>query len=183
MRHVICALPLLLCLVSPVQGGPRVTLLFQFEDRHSDESVAVMKEEVRSLMTGVDVDWRLIDDLRTGESFADLVVVKFRGSCQMQTIPPYLIDERGPTALAFTHTADGEVLPFSEVECDKVRVAIRSAMHGDDFRHADALLGRALGRVLAHELYHVIENTQHHERRGVNRSALSGAQLISDRRP
>lgn len=183
MRHVICALSLLFCLVPPIQAGPNLTVLFQFENKHSSESLEVMKKELQSLMTGIEVDWRLIEDLRAGESFPDLVVVKFRGSCQMEAIPPYLIDERGPAALAFTHTSDGTVLPFSEVACDKVRLTIQSAMHGDDFRHADALLGRALGRVLAHELYHVIENTKHHQKEGVNRSALTGAQLIADRQP
>lgn len=183
MRHVICALSLFCCLVPPVQAGPNLTVLFQFDEKHSAESLAVMKQELQSLMTGVEVDWRLLDDLRAGESFEDLVVVKFRGTCQMEAVPPFLIDERGPAALAFTHTSDGMVLPFSEVACDKVRLTIRSAMHGDDFRHADALLGRALGRVLAHELHHVMENTQGHEKNGVNRSALSGAQLIAGRRP
>lgn len=37
---------------------------------------------------------------------------------------PYRYDERGP--LAFTHSVDGEILPFSEVACDKVRSSLQN---------------------------------------------------------
>ena len=39
----------------------------------------------------------------------------------------------------------------------------------------------ALGRVLAHELYHMLTKTQHHAGEGVTRSALSPAALIAKR--
>jgi hypothetical protein len=136
-----------------------------------------MRTEVQRLMKNVDVDWRLLDQVKPGESFPDLVVVKFKGSCEMKSVPEYLIDERGP--LGFTYTADGVVLPFSEVECDRVRQTVFSAMGETDNNKADLLLGRALGRVLAHELHHVLEHTTRHAKEGVNRRALSGAQLIS----
>ncbi len=181
MRHVICALSLLFCVSPAVQAKTSLTLIIQFENRHSPESFDAMKSELQFLMKDVALDWRLIEDMQAGESFPDLVVVKFKGACMMERLPSYLIDERGP--LAFTHTADGRVLPFSEVECDKVRQAIHSAMWGDDYKRANALLGRALGRVLAHELYHVLENTKRHEKEGVNRRSLTARQLISDRRP
>jgi hypothetical protein len=106
------------------------------------------------------------------------VVVKFRGTCQMDTMP-FLFDERGP--LAFTHSTDGEVLPFSEVACDRVRQSVESAMWGGDRRRADLLFGRALGRVLAHELVHIVAKSNKHGRKGIAMTSLSGVQLIADR--
>lgn len=178
MRHVICALSLLAGLCSMCYGKNNLTLLVQFQDRHSILSIEAMKAELKSIMKGVEVDWKLIADVPDGQSFPDLVVVKFKGVCEMAPIPPYLIDERGP--LAFTHTSDGQVLPFSEVECDKVRQSISGVVRGNDSKRANVLLGRALGRVLAHELHHVLENTRHHEKEGVNQRALTAAQLISE---
>src|SRR5260370_22742166 len=83
--------------------------------------------------------------------------------------------------MAFTHTSGSAILPYSEVECDKVRVSLRSAMWGGDYERGDLLMGRALGRVLAHELYHIVGKTAGHGSDGVARRVLSGAQLISDR--
>jgi hypothetical protein len=71
------------------------------------------------------------------------------------------------------------VQPFSEVACDKVTSAVRSAMFGGDFGNADVLLGRALGRVLAHEVVHILSKSSAHGRTGVARTSLSGSQLIA----
>jgi hypothetical protein len=71
-------------------------------------------------------------------------------------------------------------MPFSEVECDKVRGSIRSAMWARDYQRGDMLMGRALGRVLVHELYHIVGRTKTHAPNGVTKTSLSGAQLIGD---
>ena len=123
------------------------------------------------------VEWKLRKEMQDGAEAADLVVVKFRGSCRMETAP-VLLDERGP--LAFTHTSDGEVLPFSEVLCDKVKAAARSAMHGGQLAQGDRLMGRAMARVLAHEIWHMTSNTLGHGKEGIAKSGLTGAQLIGE---
>ena len=46
-------------------------------------------------------------------------------------------------------------------------------------RKGDALLGRALGRVLAHEVVHILSKSGQHGTSGVARTALSGSQLIA----
>jgi len=73
---------------------------------------------------------------------------------------------------------DGKVLPFSDVECDRVRASIRSA---NGRQLSDLVLGRALARVLAHELYHVLARTPTHARAGLAKRSLSGIELSSDR--
>jgi hypothetical protein len=75
------------------------------------------------------------------------------------------------------------VQPFSRVECDKVAASVRSAMWGGDFAKADLLMGRALGRVLTHELVHVLTRSGSHGREGVERQSLSPKQLISESLP
>lgn len=136
------------------------------------ELAALMKQAHRP------VEWKRLSEMKAGDSAADLVLVKFRGACRME-LNPMLLDERG--TLAFTHTTDGEVLPFSEVSCDNVKIAARSAMHGGQVKQGDKLLGRALARVVAHEIWHMTSNEHRHAKSGVSRHALSGAQLIADR--
>jgi hypothetical protein len=157
-----------------------LTVLLQFEDKHSEQSIDAMKKELESLVTDVDVNWRLLSEVRSDDVFHDLVVVKFKGACEMASTSPFLIDERG--YYAFTYTSGGQVLPFSEVECDKVRTSIRPAMSpGDLHNRGEYLLGRALGRVLAHELHHVLARSMSHSKTGVNRRALTPGDLIADR--
>ena len=109
-------------------------------------------------------------------SFSDLVVMTFKGSCGFEPAAPRY-DELGP--LATTRTSDGEVQPFGEVNCDRVVNSARSAMSGNDFAHADLLIGRAMGRVVAHELVHMLTKSGQHGIEGVEKPALSGKQLIA----
>ena len=157
-----------------------LTIVFRFDGPYSERSLLEMKRELGTILhgSGIRVDWRDQSDVAASDSFPNLVVVKFRGKCRMEPVP-YLYDERGP--LAFTYSTDGAVLPFSEIACDKVRSSLRTAMWGGDYKRSDMLFGRALARVLAHELYHVLAKTQSHSGHGIAERSLSGAQLISER--
>jgi hypothetical protein len=148
-----------------------------FEGSPSQRSLAVMERETESILktAGLRLDWRLAADAAR-ESFEDLVVIEFKGACQVEPIP-HVHDELGP--MAFTYSSDGIMQPFTHVSCAKVAASVRSALGGDDFPKADVLFGRALGRVLAHELVHVLTGSEVHGREGVQRAALSGKDLIS----
>lgn len=163
---------------SPLPSAP-VTVLFQFEQGHSAASLQAMERELTTLFktTGYHFEFKNMNEVTPAESFDDLVVVKMKGSCSMADSIPLIYDERG--ALAFTHSSDGQVLPFSEVECDKVRNSVQRVLTGGEQARSEQLLGRALGRVLAHELYHIFAKTCHHGDEGVAKTALSGRQLVS----
>ena len=109
---------------------------------------------------------------------ADIVVVRLKGVCRMDQFAP-LMDERGP--LAWTHVVDGQILPFSDVGCDQVRNAVAKAMWGGQRREKDRLLGRALARVIAHEIMHIVGKTHDHSEQGIFREGLTGHQLVADR--
>jgi len=136
-----------------------------------------MERETEGILkpAGLSLGWRLAADAAR-ESFEDLVVVEFKGACQIEPVP-YVYDELGP--MAFTYSSDGNVQPFTQVWCAKVAASVRTAMGEEDFPKADVLFGRALGRVLAHELVHVLTGSEVHGREGVQRAALSGKDLIS----
>lgn len=181
MRPVISALSMaamasLALAASPVHSTA-LTIVLEFQGTHTDRSIEEMKRELETVMkgSGLTFDWRTRSQAND-ESFANLVVVRFKGKCVLEPVP-YLYDERGP--LAFTYSSDGEILPFSEVACDRVVTAARSAMSGGDFAHADLLLGRALGCVVAHELLHILSKSGEHGREGVAQPALSGLRLIA----
>ena len=140
-----------------------------------------MKREFEKIMkgSGLKFDWRLRDEVE-GQDFENLVVMRFNGSCTLEP-PGYLYDERGP--LAFTYTTDGAVEPFSEVACDHVSASVRSGLHQGDLGRGDLLLGRALGRVVAHEFVHAVTKSGARAREGVSQAAMSRAGLLADELP
>ena len=160
-------------------NGASLTVVYQFDGPYSDKFFQEAKHELRFILldSGIHVDWRDRSQVSSSESFADLVVVRFRGVCKMDHAP-YRREVSGP--LGFTYASEGSILPFSEVECDRVRSTLRRVMSAEDSGRSDALFGRAIARVLAHELYHVLARTQSHAAKGVARRALSGSDLIGD---
>jgi hypothetical protein len=165
--------------VAPHTTPASLTVIFKFDGPHSEKSFVEMKQELGSILkdSGVQVDWRERDQVSSSESFPNLVVVKFRGVCKMDSAAD---GDPEPRPLAFTYSSDGAILPFSEVECDRVRFSLRQVMKGRDYARSEVVFGRAIARVLAHELYHVLAGTGSHAATGVAQRALSGAELVSD---
>lgn len=177
MRSHVSASVLLLSFCASLQASD-LTVVLQFDSDRSPESVFEMKQEVEAIFrpSGYSFDWKTRDEFTSNSTASELVVIRFKGKCGMR-FSPSLIDERGP--LAETFTSDGVVLPFSQVQCDRVSRSVRSALPAPDGSSTDRLLGRALGRVVAHEIYHILGHTGRHAKTGVAKRALTGEQLIS----
>jgi len=162
-------------------NGADVTVIVNFKGSYSVPAIKAMKAEVEKILksSGVSVDWRTRDEAADA-TFNDLVVMSFKGACVFNPMP-VVYDELGPYAI--TRTTGGEVQPFGEVDCDHVASSLHKAISGEDFARADQLLGRALGRVVAHELVHMLTKSKQHGREGVEKAALSARQLIAETLP
>src|ERR1700733_3647090 len=186
MRHVKNCACLLAAIALPIAAmppstGADVTVVVNFQNAYSAPAIQAMEREVEQILkaTGVSLEWRTRSEA-SDATFNDLVVMTFKGSCVFSPMP-VLYDELGPYAI--TRTAGGEVQPFGEVDCDHVASSLHTAMSGDDYAKADLLLGRALGRVVAHELVHMLTKSKQHGREGVEKAGLSARQLIADSLP
>lgn len=165
---------------SAVAGIPTVTVVMSFEQqRYSDVAVRTMQSEAGAILreSGLQLDWALEKDSAGRQDFGELVVFRMRGRCIMDRYPP-VPDELG-LPLAITHSSDGEILSFGEVNCDRVRQVIRKALV--DYSKGDAVFGRALGRVVAHELYHMLTRSKEHAADGVTRTCFTGRDLTRER--
>ncbi len=158
-----------------------LTIVFDFNGPHSQQSVDAMKHETEGILknAGVHIDWKSREEA-VNSSYADLVVVRFNGACQLPPAPLY--DELGP--LASTYETDGKVQPFSEVSCDRVGSFVGSGLHNvtlnrGDSKKGDLLIGRALGRVVAHELVHMLTGAKDHSSEGVFKPGLTVEQLVA----
>jgi hypothetical protein len=186
MRHVPARWIALLIAALPALGGSKstdLTVVLDFKGPYSPASVDAMKQETQSILqdAGLHLEWKSREEA-SHASFSDLVIVRFNGACELP--PPPLYDELGEIGpLASTYTTDGQVQPFSDVACDRVGAFVRSGLHGGDFKKADLLIGRALGRVVAHELVHMLTGAKKHSREGVFEPGLTVEQLVAGELP
>jgi hypothetical protein len=155
-----------------------VTVLLDFEQPHSSTSLQALAQELERILgpARLKVDLRIKSEMPPASEYGELVLFKMRGHCTMNALPiAALSDERG--ALAMTYSVDGQLLPFGEVQCDRVRGSVQRALgKGDPERH-QAALGIALARVMAHEMYHMIANRSAHTKDGVTKESLSAREL------
>jgi len=179
---ILAGLPVLMAAASMVVNPsalPKsdVTVVLDVKGSFSPVALREMEKEAGQIIgtSGIRLDWRMRDEALSS-TFNDLVIMTFRGAC-VGTTAPRAYSETGP--YAFTRTSNGQVQPFAEVDCDHVVGAARQAMSRDDSGRADELVGRALGRVVAHELVHMLTRSAEHGHEGVEKPALSGRQLIS----
>src|SRR5580658_8348328 len=156
-----------------------LTVILAFKGPYSRASLKEMERESGLVLrsSGVRLDWRMLGE-NPHASYKDLVVITFKGACKFDPAPPVHDD---PGVLAMTHSVDGKIMPFGEVNCDRVVSSARTAMSRDDYFRADLLIGRALGRVVTHELVHMLTRSGEHAAEGVEKPALSGRQLIAER--
>ena len=147
--------------------------------------LAQMKRELSALMHqgGYRVEWRSLDANRAQDADASLLaVLDLTGVCGIA--PGYADAERAATistSLATTTITDGQVLPFSSINCAVLTNSVSAALAKEAGARRDFLYGRAMARVVAHEFYHVLMRTTEHGRSGVARSCFSTSDLLTER--
>ncbi len=118
--------------------------------------------------------WEELAQAVQGSVHERMVVVRFRGHCRAGT-PEKPIRFEAP--LAFTHVTNGIVLPFAEVDCARVRHSVARALAAAPGPELEAALGRALARVAAHEIFHMLTGSLQHGSRGLAKSHLAASEL------
>ena len=168
---------------APVGVSSSVGVFLDFEDRPARLTIETMEREVQSIMNpaGLRFSWRDLNDPKAVRStFADLVVVKFRGSCSgvPRNRPKAGGADGEPVALADTKISNGKVLHFTDVYCNELRqyLGANAAPLRDSGR--SLLYGRALGRIVSHEMWHIFAETDKHASGGVARACYTRQDLL-----
>jgi hypothetical protein len=163
---------------SPANSGAAITLYSDFQQPPPPAVLDAMEDEIHAIMAplGLRFEWRLLNAPRGGEAIAELAVITFRGRCDVEGLVPVTLH---PGALGWTHVSDGVILPFSDVDCDGIRGFLQAALIRMKSEDRDEAYGRAIGRVLAHELYHIFADTQKHGTSGVAKAVYTVRELLS----
>ena len=175
MRFLYVSASLLIACVGAF-AAPGVGMFIGFETQPSDAAVAAMEREVASIMSpaGLEVSWRNLADSAQDSAFSDVVVVRLKGSCKGTPLP--LNTTASP--LASTAISDGQILHFAEVQCDELRRYLSREIASARPQDRQRLYGQALGRIMAHEMYHIFAGTNQHAAGGVARACHSRQELV-----
>ena len=156
-----------------------ITIYTQYEQAPPDGVREAIQDEVESIMApiGLHFEWRDLAKTAGHEVSAELAVVSFKGRCDAVGL---VGRTRFDGALGWTHVSDGQILPFTDVSCNRVRDFLQAGLLTYPPEDREEKYGRALGRVLAHELYHIFANTMRHGSVGVAKESYGVQDLLSD---
>jgi hypothetical protein len=176
LHYVRCALGLLLAAGSLAAKSPAVLTAVVIPDgSYSPVALREMEREAGGILkkSGLKLLWRLNAAAEASEGL--LVVITLHGSCAMDAKASEF--RRG--RLGWSHVVNGAFLPFSELACENIRGAVQPTLHDESAPRRNVLLGRAMGRVVAHELYHIVADTSKHGSEGVAQASFSPRELTT----
>jgi len=162
--------------VLPVSGKDRpetaVVVYLSGAGAQPDRPMQYMKDEAGKLMqaAGYRVEWAT----QRPTTSATLVVIDFHGTCAAANLPA----RGGP--LASAATSNGHVIPFASVDCAGLSGVLAAGLANEPGARRDFLYGRAMARLVAHELHHILEQTTGHTRNGVARACVHAGDLLAE---
>ena len=138
-----------------------------------------LQDEVDNIMgpLGRHFVWRSIAAANGNEVSSELAVLTFKGSCHVEGLT---LKEVHPGPLGWTHVSDGSILPFADIDCDRIRQFVQKELLYRKPVDRQEVFGRAIARVVVHELYHIFANTHHHAQDGIGKAAYTVQELLCD---
>ena len=160
----------------------RIGVFLDFDHDPSQSLVQTMEREVGAVLaaTGAQLSWlKLHTDSQT-ETFDDLAVLRFQGSCRTEEPSRQVSPRAERITLASTDISSDSIGSYGSVLCDQIKTHISSLLDAPELRDREIVLGRALGRVVAHELYHILAKTEEHTVGGITRALQTPFDLVKE---
>jgi hypothetical protein len=144
--------------------------------------VLAMEQEVESQIkaAGYQVEWRRLGGSALGTEDGFIAIIELKGTCEAPAPGIYVTPVKTGASLASTAVENGQVLPFSWINCETMTETLAASLTTADSDRRDFLYGRAMGRVLTHELYHLLANEIEHLESGVAKSSFTAGDLLSE---
>ena len=160
-----------------------IGIFLDFANQPEAALVDLMKSEIREILAPAQLrlSFQRLGESGASQPFRKIVVIRFQGSCHTQADSGNIqLDEPGildSPALGRTNVASGRILPYVKIFCNEVRAFVPAVSSISYAR----MYGRALGRVVAHELYHALLSTRAHSKTGVAQSAQTAHDLTREK--
>jgi|ERR1700733_9046393 len=161
----------------------RVSVYLQTgSSRETSRAVSYMQRELEALMqtAGYTVEWKVLGT-HSSEDESAIAVVELRGACRPPEPNGYMEPVQDGASLASTAVDGDQVLPFSWINCETLTRLLAPSLARKAVGQRDFLYGRAMGRLLAHELYHLLTNKREHAGSGVGKSSFTAGDILGER--
>jgi hypothetical protein len=178
MKSLLLSLALVALPALGDDGALSIRLYTHFQQAPTDAVRDSIQDEVARIMSpmGLTFRWTSLADNKGNELSVKLAVLHFTGHCDLAH--PAAPHPRS-SALGWTYVEDGVILPFSDIDCDGIRNFLQGELLAKPKEEQEESFGRAIGRVLTHELYHIFVNTTRHGSNGVAKPYYSVQELLS----
>jgi hypothetical protein len=154
-----------------------IALYTDFQEAPPIAVMDAIRNELDTIMVpaGFRFDWLSVAEAGRHVT-AELAVVHFKGECDSEGLRP----EWGyPGALGWTNISDGEIQPFINIDCEGIRLLLEPDLASTPESLRDPVFGRAIARVLAHELYHFLASTRKHTSAGIAKAFFTPEDLLA----
>lgn len=168
--------------VSAALGDPQSAVAVYLKPGAADAAtLEYMKRELAKLMqpAGFVLEWPGADGIpQAGD--AQLVVLELDGACEAPSEAGAVPAGSQSDRLASTAVSDGKILPFTSLHCGSLNRALGDWLAASAPARRQWLYGRALARLAAHELYHVLSDSSEHSREGLAKARFTVRDLVSE---
>jgi hypothetical protein len=165
----------------PALGGERTTdaplaLYTEFQQTPPDSVLDAIQDELDAILSpaGLQFSWYSLAEAGSRVS-TQLAIIHFKGECTAEDLRP---EVAYPGPLGWTHISNGEIIPFIDVNCEGIRLLVQRELLGMPARVRETVFGKAVARVLAHELYHLLANTTAHAGSGIAKAYYTAEELV-----
>jgi hypothetical protein len=110
-----------------------------------------------------------------------LVVASFDGDCSVAELQSITFTPKSNKLADTAIGSEGGIRPFFRVDCARVIWTLRPMLDHLNVPARNIVFGRAMARVMAHEIYHVLAAATDHAEAGIAKPSLSFEDLVSDR--
>ena len=167
---------------SAVPTGATLEVYLKGQEASTPDVMRAMNRELEALMlpAGFRVIWRGASDPPSASGAEHLVMVDLRGVCMARFSGMASKPLSSPLALASSSVADGRVLPFSWLDCTALNRFLAPVVLSSSQAEQDDLYGRSMARLLAHEFYHILAQTDDHATGGIAKARFSTADLMAE---
>ncbi len=167
---------------SGVPASGTLEVYMKGQEATTPDVLAAANRELEALMetAGYRVVWRYAAEQPSGMGAENLVIVELRGVCVAQFSDTAVRPLPWTVPLASSSVVDGKVLPFTWLDCTALNRFLAPVAFDKPKTEQDDLYGRSMARLLAHELYHVLAQTNDHAPAGLAKARFSTADLLAD---
>jgi hypothetical protein len=159
---------------------PQVGIFLKFDNRPSQDFIRLMRSYVNFLFrpSGLNFQWISNQEQEGNPEHDHVLQVRLRGRCA----PSYAMRDWGAfigkVPLGWTAVNGKEVLPEIGLDCDQIARFASAGRTAAGSLSAHVVYARVVGRVMAHEILHVLLGTTEHSGSDFRRRVLHERDLM-----